>query len=148
MIEIKEPTEEEVNIIIFDDEIYNRIADDRCPVKEDFKFSYKDYDFMGFYLNDKIIGLANVKECGLFHFQVLKPYRRYAREALERYLEKMNRLLYCEIPLCYMSVINFAKNNGFKEEGIINDKKFIKSNIGYNYIKLILKKNEFCNRYS
>lgn len=141
MIKIKKPSTKDIALIIFDDEIYDRISDDSCPKKEDFNLSYEIFEFLGCYLDNKIIGLAMTKKCGLFHFQVLKLYRKYAREALQGFLKKFDRFLYCEIPQCYQSVINFAKNNGFEEIGIIpNTPKFTKNNKSYNYIKLILKK--------
>ncbi len=146
MIVIKEPSKEEVDIIIFDDEIYDRIADDTCPTKDDFIIPYKDIEFIGCYLDNKIIGLANADKDGKFHFQVLKQYRKYAREVLKQILDKLDRSLYCEIPTCYKSVINFAKNNGFREVGTIDNRKYIKSNIDYYRTRLIFNKNSLEKR--
>lgn len=140
MITIKKPSTKDITLIMFDDEIYERTSDDSCPKKEDFKLSYEIFEFLGCYLDNKIIGLAMTKKCGMFHFQVLKLYRKHAREALQGFLKELDRFLYCEIPQCYQSVINFAKNNGFEKVDIDHDKKFIKNNKSYNYIKLILKR--------
>lgn len=137
MIIIKKPSTKDIDLIFFDDEIYNRIADDTCPAKEDFNLSYEIFDFLGCYFNNSIIGLANIEKTGEFHFQVLKPYRKYAREFLKKSLEIFDRYLFCQIPTCFRSVINFAKNNGFREVKMTDNKQFIKNNISYNYIKLI-----------
>jgi hypothetical protein len=136
MIEIKTPTKEEIDLISYNEEIWERGTDDSCPPKEDFKLPYDMFEFLGCYLEDKIIGLASIEKDDRLHFEVLKPYRLYAREALKACLKQLNRNLYCVIPTYYRSVINFAKNNGFKEVGIFH-KNCTKNGINYNRIKLI-----------
>lgn len=146
MIEIKKPTREDIDIITFDEEIWQRTTDDNCPSKEEFKKNYDFYNYFeywGCYLNNKIIALASVKEDGNFHFEVLKPYRKYAKIALNGFLSVLNRDLFCEISIFYKEVINFAKKNGFAEEGEILGRKFTKNGIDYKLIKLIFK-NENC----
>lgn len=146
MIEIRKPTREDIDLITFDDEIWQRIIDDNCPSKEELKKNedfYNYFEFWGCYLNNRIIALASVRKDGNFHFEVLKPYRKYSRIALNGFLTVLNRDLFCEISTFYQSVINFAKNNGFKEEGEILGRKLIKNGIEYKLIKLSFK-NENC----
>ena len=142
MIEIRKPTREDIDLVTFDDEIWQRSNSDNCPSKEELKANYDFYnyfEFLGCYLNNKIIALATVGNEGNFHFEVLKPYRKYARIALNGFVTVLNRDLFCEIPLLYKEVINFAKNNGFKEEGEILGRKFTKNGIDYKLIKLSFK---------
>lgn len=136
MIEVKEPTKEEIDLITFDDEIYSRSMDDTTLTKEQIKkiFPYNLFKFLGCYLDGKIIGLSSI-ENGRFHFEVLKPYRKHARECLKASLEQLEKPLVCEIPTLYKSVINFAKKSGFKELGeSINI--YRKDNINYKMIRL------------
>lgn len=142
MIEIKRPTKEDIDLITFDDEIWQRTTDDNCPNKEEFKKDYDFYnyfEFWGCYLKNQIIALASVKSDGNFHFEVLKPHRKYSRIALNGFLAVLDRNLFCEIPTLYKEVINFAINNGFKQSEIIPDKDFIKNGINYKLIKLTYK---------
>ncbi len=142
MIEIKRPTKEDIDLLTFDDEIWQRTTDDNCPNKEEFKKDYDFYnyfEFWGCYLKNQIIALASVKSDGNFHFEVLKPYRKFARIALNGFITVLNRNLFCEIPILYKEVINFAINNGFKQSEIIPDKDFIKNGIKYKLIKLTYK---------
>lgn len=141
MIEIAEPTREEIDLIIFDDEIYGRISDETCPTREEFKIDYEKFEqWIGFYLCGEIIGLAMIGTDGDFHFQILKIFRKYAREALQECLKSVSRNLYCEIPTCFQSVINFAKNNGFKEVGL-SDSYFLKNKINHNMVKLTYERS-------
>lgn len=136
MIEVKEPTKEEIDLITFDDEIYSRSMDDTTLTKEQIKkiFPYGMFKFLGCYLNDDIIGLSSI-EGNKFHFEVLKPYRKHARECLKLCLNRIDEPLICEIPTLYRSVINFAKKAGFIElEESIN--VYRKNNINYKMIKL------------
>lgn len=139
MIELKIPTKEEIDLITFDNEIYERASDDTCPSKEWFRgnFNYDLFYFMGCFLDGKIIGLACIEKNGQFHFEVLKEYRKkYAREALRLILRQLKKEIFCEIPTLYQGVINFAKNHGFKEVGISTE-DYIKNGIFYKRIKLI-----------
>lgn len=142
MIEIRKPSKEDINLVSFDDEIWQRTSYDNCPNKEELKANddfYNYFEFWGCYLNNRIIALATVSNEGNFHFEVLKPYRKYARIALNGFLTVLNRDLFCEIPTLYREVINFAKNNRFKEEGEILERKFTKNGIDYKLIKLSFK---------
>lgn len=143
MIEIRKPSKEDINLVSFDDEIWQRTSYDNCPTRGELKandYFYNYFEFLGCYLNNKIIALAIVSNQGNFHFEVLKPYRKYARIALNGFLTVLNRDLFCEIPTLYREVINFAKNNGFKEEGEILGREFTKNGINYKLIKLSFKK--------
>jgi hypothetical protein len=139
LIEIRKPTREDIDLVTFDDEIWQKTSYDNCPNKEELRTNYDFYsyfEFWGCYLNNKIIALATVGNGGNFHFEVLKPYRKHAKIALNGFLTVLNRDLFCEIPLLYKEVINFAKKNGFKEEGEILGRKFTKNGIDYKLIKL------------
>lgn len=139
MIWVKQPSKEDIDTITFDEEIYDRAADDLCPPIEEVKkmgiINHQFFDFFGCYLGNKIIGLVSIEKGGKFHFEVLKPYRQYARECLKSCLQLIQDDIYCEIPTLYQSVINFAKKGGFKEVGVV-DNNYIKNNIKYNSIKL------------
>jgi len=145
MITTKEPTISEIKRVLFDPDIYNRISDDTTPELKDFlklikennyKFDTKNY--CGFYLDNKIIGLADNEDSD-FHYQILKKYRhKYAKECLKLAISYFNKPLSCKIPTLYKEVINFALNNGFVEVCKLN-LFYIKNNTKYNYIKLCLK---------
>lgn len=139
MIEINIPTKEEIDFITFDPEIWERISDDTLPPKEQFKLSYEIFEFRGFYIEKKLIALASIEKDGNFHFEVLKPYRKFSREILRICLSHLEKSVYCIIPSLHRSVINFAKKNGFKEIGE-SGKFFIKNKIIYPQIKLIYVK--------
>lgn len=118
-ITIKEPSREDIKAVIFDNEIYDRVSDDGCPPKEQFDINCffntaTKFDFLGGYINKKIISLFVVHDSRM-HFMVLKPFRKYARELLVEFLRRYPRDIYVKISSCYKSVINFAKNNGFTE---------------------------------
>jgi len=138
LIEVRIPDIGDILSILFDDEIYDRISDDTCPPKEDYDFPEHGLKNIGCYLDDKIIGLAIIEENGKLHFQVLKAYRRHASKCLKACLKEIDDPLFCEIPLLYMSVINFAKKHGFSESGI-NDDTYIKNNKEHKILKLIYK---------
>ncbi len=127
------PTKEEIDLITFDEEIWKKTADDLC--QKDFELPYEKFEFLGAYLEEKIIGLASIEKDGRFHFEVLKPYRRCAREILALFLNQLQRPIYCAIPTIHKSVINFAKKNGFQEVGILEE-RFLKNGINYPRIKL------------
>jgi len=142
MIEVREPTQDDIDKIFFDDEIYSRIADDTCPTAEEFKKLFKEeigYDifkYCGLYLDDKIIGLSNIDDGDKFHFAVLKPYRaEYAKICLELSLRFFKKSVYCHIPLVYPEVIAFAKMNCFKAIGLVKN-TYLKAGISYNILQL------------
>lgn len=139
MIEIKIPTKDDIDLITFDEDIWNRTIDDRCPSKENCVIPYDLFRFYGFYMDNKIVGLASIEEDNRLHFEVLKPFRKFAREMIKLILEKED-YLYCAITIFHKSVINFAKKSGFKEIGFCEG-LFIRNNINYPRIKLEYVKN-------
>lgn len=105
---------EDVNAVIFDDEIYDRIIDDNCPAKEYFIMPDSGYISVGGYVNGEISSIFIVHGKKM-HFMVLKPYRKHAIELLKESFKIHPFDVYVEIPSCYIEVVNFAKNFGFKE---------------------------------
>ena len=127
---------EDAKEILTDDEIYERISDDKCPSKE--AISFPDINYIGVYLDEKIISLAMVY-AGIFHFQVLKPYRlKYAREALIRSVDMFRKPLYVEIPSLHKTTINFSKKFGFKEIDMKNN-SYLKNGNLYDMHVLVLE---------
>ena len=96
------------------DELYDRITDDNCPPKEEFKLPSEGYEAVGGYVDGKIASLFMVHDKKM-HFMVLKPFRKFARELLDASFKVWPYTVYCEIPSLYKTVINFAKRYGFKE---------------------------------
>lgn len=142
MIELRIPTQEEIDLVSLDSEIWDRTADDNCLSKDEFKLPYENFEFRGFYIGGKIIGLASIEKDGNSHFYILKPYRKkYAREIFRLCLEQLRRPVYCAIPEIYSSVINFVKKGGFKENGFY-EREFLKNGNSYRMIKLIYNKND------
>lgn len=113
--------EEEIKSILLDDEIYDRITDDFCPDKEDYVL-YKQAKFIGGYVDGKIVGLV-IHHDREIHMQVLKQFRReHKRDLLHQAIELIDDdRIYAEIPALFPSVIEFAKQEGFKEDKIIKD---------------------------
>lgn len=135
MIEIKKPSIRDINLVLFDDEIFDRISDDNTR-KEGLLFPYQDWDWYGGYINNNIIGLFYIHDDNWMHFAVLKQYRKYASKFLKKCLKEYNKSVYCLIPTMYKSVINFAKKHGFKENGN-GQFKYLKNNVFYDNVKLI-----------
>lgn len=110
---------DEASEVLNDPWVYDRITDDHCPEK--MKEYPSDAFYVGGYINHKLVAVSIVHlfELGYkFHYQVLKAYRKYARFLMDESLEiilPIFKKLYCEIPSCYPSVINFAKKSGFRE---------------------------------
>jgi len=99
--------------IIKDPEIYDRITDDNCPSKE--LFIMPDIEYVGGFIDKKLVSVY--METPKVHFQVLKDYRRYARELFIKSMGKGEKTV--EIPVLYQSVINFVKKTGFKVQTVI-----------------------------
>lgn len=114
MITAKFVEADEVKSVIFDNELYDRITDDNCPPKEEFKIPEEGCKFIGGYLFDKLVSLFIVHG-NKMHFMVLKPYRKYSKVLLDACFGRWPYSVYCEIPSLYKSVLNFAKKYGFKE---------------------------------
>lgn len=133
---VKKPSIDDICIILYDDEIYDRVTDDNCPKKEDFNLpDISNIDVLGGYIDNKIVGLFMVHDSKL-HFMVLKKHRKYARSFLQKCLKLYEKPVYCEIPVLYNCVINFAKKSGFKLIAILKD-AHTKNNKKFNVYKLL-----------
>lgn len=126
---------EDIDRVLFDDDIYDRTTDDNCPPKEDVNIPYDLALYVGGYVNGRIASLYIVHGDKM-HFMVLKGCRAHARELLEESIRFHPQRVYCEIPALYMSVINFAKKNGFTETKI-NKNKHLKNGKLYNIHTLV-----------
>ena len=108
---------EDVKKLIYNDELYDRITDDSCPPKEDYILPEEGYIAVGGYIGGEIASLFMVHGKKM-HFMALKQYRKQARLLLKESFKVYPYDVYCAIPSLYMSVINFAKNYGFKETSV------------------------------
>lgn len=132
---------EEASEVLNDPWIYDRITSDNSPNSVDEYPS--DAFYVGGYVNRKLVAVSIVHlfEMGYkFHYQVLSAYRKYARflldEALDIILPIFKRL-YCEIPSCYQSVINFARKSGFREVSV-DKNAFLKNGHKYDRYLMVL----------
>lgn len=120
MISARFCTSAEALTILKDPEIYDRITDDNCPTLQDFVLPDRvRVHYIGGYVGGTLAALSVIHHDNKFHFMVLEPYRRHARELLKQSLSLWPVKVWCEIPACYRTVINFARRNGFVELGII-----------------------------
>lgn len=115
MIEIKLPSKNDIDTVIYDPWCWDRTTDDNCPSPEDFKIPYDDFAWVGGYVNGQIASLYMVSYTGKMHFQVLPAYRMQAHNLFESSFTHYGRPVYCVIPVLYQSVINFVKKHKFKE---------------------------------
>ena len=108
--------------VLRDPEIYDRITDDNCPALEDFRMPDGiEATFIAGYAGGNIASLFALHHDNKFHYMVLKPYRKHARDLLKKSLALWGRPVWCEIPACYPEVINFARKSGFYEDKINKD---------------------------
>jgi hypothetical protein len=111
--ELNDPSE--IGKVLFDAWVYARIKDDLCSHIDPNQLPFDGYLYVGGYEDDRIIGLSVLypyRDALKLHFMVLKGHLVKAREFLDLVLQ-LSTKIYCVIPLCYQSVINFALNNGF-----------------------------------
>ena len=109
----------EIEKIIFDNEIYDRIKIEGIEVK---KLPIKNTIYIGGYLNDEIIAVmvyyrrTKYTTC---HIHVLKAHRARlaARFGWESLLMRPCNVLYTNIPSKFPEVIKFAEHFGFKYVG-------------------------------
>ena len=148
-LEVKLPIYEDICKIFLNEDIYACISDDNCPKIEDampvMDQIIKDNDFVGIYLDGKVIGILQVGLEGSspdlhIHYQMLKEYRKeHASEGLKMCLKLLKRPLFCLIPTYYKNVSDFAENHGFKFLCSVPDKTLIKGK-EYSINKYILQK--------
>jgi hypothetical protein len=113
LIEVKQVDKIEAARVILDPEIYDRISSDHSPPRED--FDLPDIDYLAGYVDGQLASIyvdEPFRDGEKIHFQVLKPYRWAARVLFNMSLPEGN--LYCLIPECFMTTINFVKNMGFE----------------------------------
>lgn len=135
----------DIETVIFDAEIYERISDDNCPPKEKFKVPFNDAEYIGGYVEGEIASLFVVHDKKM-HFMVLKKFRKYARELLNASFCMRPKDVYCVIPSLYPEVINFAKNYGFKQTAV-HKNAHLKNGILYdNHILVYEVENGLCKR--
>jgi len=120
MITARSSTTDEIDAIIFDEEIYDRITDDNCPPMNRFRMQYTGGYFISGFVGDEIASLFIVHGKKM-HFMVLKPYRRFCHDLMTESFKLWPHDVYVEIPTLYRSVINFVKNFGFQEIDILKD---------------------------
>lgn len=121
MICVGLPNKKDIEHILFDDEIYDRITDDNCPDKGGFQIPFKGCIYIGGYIDGHIASLFIVHNDNKMHFMVIKQHRQHAKELLAASFKMWPHDVYVEIPALYQSVINFAKNFGFVETEIKKD---------------------------
>jgi hypothetical protein len=110
-------SQRDIEAVLMDDEIYDRISNDVSPPKEHFQIPHDGVVYIGGYIDGLIASLFIVHD-GLMHFMVLPDYRRFARELLAQSFRLWPFKVRVEIPVLYRPVINFARNFGFKDVGI------------------------------
>ena len=131
--------------VILDPEIYDRITDDNSPQLTELDLAKLGVDYFGGYVDDKIVAVTTFerfREGVKVHFQVLKDYRHYARDLLEKSLSGQSGAVYAHIPACFMTTINFAKHQGFKLVNI-EPKCYLK--YGANHDRHLLKREIPCH---
>ena len=124
---------EDIEAVMFDDEIFDRTNDDFAPRKEDcniFNADLSGFYFIGGYVDGKIASLFIVHDERM-HYWVLKDHRVHARKLLDVSFDIWPHRVYVAIPDLYRSVINFAKNYGFVETKI-EDASYLKNGQYYN----------------
>lgn len=132
-LEIREVTDPgEITSILTDQEIYDRIADDNCPPREQFKLHDPfGSQYFGGYADGKLIGLI-IHHDGKIHVNILKDFRKaHKREFLRSVLSRIESgRIWCEIPGLFPQIVRFAEDEGFREEKIIKD-KYVKNGKHY-----------------
>lgn len=129
-------------MVLLDPEIYDRISDDNSPPRE--AWELPDIDYWGGYIDGALASVnieENFRDGKKIHFQVLKPYRWAARELLDASLPEGR--VYCQIPACFMTTINFARNQGFK---VIEVSPKVYEKYGRLHDRILLRlENELCS---
>lgn len=142
MIEVRKVTDpEEIKTILTDPEIYDRITDDKCPSRDKYVFNDAGAEFYGGYLGDKLIGIV-IDHDGQIHVNILKDYRQHKREFLRAVLSRIDRdRIFAKVPSLFPSIIQWAKEEGFKEERVIKD-GYLKNGKSYDTHIMVFVKNE------
>lgn len=109
----------DIDRVVFDEAIYDRISGDGCPARHEFQVPYDLGTYIGGYMHGAIAALYIINPDGeRIHFMVLPEYRRYGRELLQACMKLWPHPVSAEIPSLYPEVVNFARKAGFLEVGI------------------------------
>lgn len=135
MITVDYANNRDVDVLVYNPELSDRITDDYCPALKDFEMQYHNSVFIGGYIEGKIASLFIVHMDQTMHFMVLPCYRMRARELLNESLKLWPYDVYCIIPVLYKPVINFARKMGFKEVARLPD-DHLKNGVYYDSFKL------------
>lgn len=138
-IEAKKPSIDDIERVVFDPWVYDRISHDRSPPKKDvieqLRKGFSGVEYIGGYVNGCIASLYVVHD-GLAHFMVLRTFHKFAHGLLDESRRVFPEKVYALIPVCHRSLINFVKKHGFVEaETRKND--FIKNGVAYDRVKLV-----------
>lgn len=152
MITLREPADdEEINKIICEPELFNRISEDGADnIKYKFERSNefvlvidKDGEAIGAW----ILHPENKTTLNI-HCNILKEHREHGKKAgaliLEWFVNDCHenyRKLNAEIPICYPKVYHYTRSFGFKDEGV-NRKSIVKSGILTDQYRLGLTRQE------
>ena len=122
MITVDYPSMDELEKILYEPEMFDRISEDTAPPLEDTKkiarqFYNRAYhgQWVGGYINGEIAALYWTEDSGEFHFMVAEPYRKRAKELADAFFAKHTDKVWARIPALYQDVLNFGKRYGFKE---------------------------------
>jgi len=147
MIELSIATDAEILEVFHNDVIWNAVASDKAPSKEDWEIQ-RDGEYIACKVNDVLIGVAvhhDVSGEAQIHFQVLPQYRKYyAKAFLNAFLNYLfDELRYekviAEIPAAYPNVLIFALKNGFSITGMA-DHTFKKNGIDHAVYEVALER--------
>lgn len=123
---------EDIEKVMFDEEIYDKTNPDGVKPKElcDIRTAdLEDWHFIGGYIAGEIASLFIVHNSQM-HFWVLKDFRKYARELLAESFKLWPYDVFVKIPKLYQSTINFARKAGFQTVHIEKD-SFVKNSLTY-----------------
>lgn len=125
----KAETIEEVEQILKDPEIFDRIAEDG-HLTEDYEIPFDDHQcYMMLMLEEQAIGVWNLHPLNMvtlgIHCNIIKKYRKHKKEAGRLIVDWFvndcpiqYQKLNAEIPVVYPEVYHFTKKFGFSDEGI------------------------------
>lgn len=143
MITVKTPSMDDIKAVILDPEIYDKASDDNCPERNEFDLenllesSEEPHNFIGGYIDGQIAALCDLHN-GEIHYEVLKPYRKYARLIWQKIINNYDVKGVARVPIIHKSMINFAKKAGFREGGIVKN-AYLKNNNLYDIQILIYR---------
>lgn len=132
MIEVREASCADVDAVILDPEIYDRISDDTCPPREAFRVPYNQGVYLAGFVNNRLASLFVVHD-GLMHFMVMKHSRLHAGALLEASMKVWKAPARVAIATLYRSVINFAWKHGFRATGLEKG-AFVKNGVAYDRV--------------